>query len=130
MINTDHMAQTIEEAVSRWKKDDVVNTIEMGGLGPGYEQCIQIGVFSVAEKLIGNKFPEGNEALNKYLHEVLHQCIKEQKGLSGLSGAQAGAIMNLAYHYVKDGYLECIKKIAQDDPDRIILVNRSFPQGN
>ena len=33
---------TAAELVAAWDRGDLVPTIEMGGLGPGYEQAIQV----------------------------------------------------------------------------------------
>lgn len=116
---------TLKDALAKWQSGDPVWTIEMGGLGPGYEQCIQVGAFELAKKIDGVPLPDEkralSDALDKHLYAVIAQVAPV---LDGLSGAQAGAIQNLAYHFVKDGYSETLNQVEQD---RRIQASRKFP---
>lgn len=105
----------LKDALAKWDAGHPVWTIEMGGLGPGYEQCIQVGAFEVAKRLQDVALPEGTEPLNKLLDDTLRAVMKAvAPALDGLSGAQAGAINNLAYHFVKDGYDETLHQVGSD----------------
>lgn len=123
------MKQTIEEVLKDWDKNETVWSIEMGGLGPGYEQAIQIGIFELSRDLILLKLPElnkedSNKAVNDFLDEQLHKTMKRVKELDGLSGAMAGAIKNVAYKFKADGYKKVIDSVPKD---RLIQVQKKFP---
>ena len=124
-------AKTIEEAVERWRRGDPVWSVEMGGLGPGYEQAIQIGVFETAgefldpkkRKLLDKKEKaDGEDGIHEVMDETLTHVSKRCK--LGLSGAQAGAIKSMVYKFLKHGYEEMLLKAPQD---RLIQVSRDFP---
>jgi hypothetical protein len=38
---------TAQEALSRWDAGDIVWTVSMSGMGPGYEQAIHVLVFEI-----------------------------------------------------------------------------------
>ena len=116
--------ETAIDALLRWDQGDPVFTIEMGGLGPGYEQCIHVGVFELIRKL-GleiDQFPTEEDRLNDFLDGAL-LSIQKVKDL-GLSGAQAGAIKSLAHAYMTKGYRHTIESV---DTDRKIQVSKTFP---
>ena len=39
--------KTALEALAKWDAGEIVHTVEIGGMGPGYEQCIHISVFEI-----------------------------------------------------------------------------------
>lgn len=116
----------ITDALAKWDAGSPVWTIEMGGLGPGYEQAIQVGAFELAKRLQGAELPAPGtdnaltDAIDKHLYAVIADVAP---ALDGLSGAQAGAISNLAYHFVKSGYTETLNQVGQD---RRIQASRNF----
>jgi hypothetical protein len=102
----------------------------MGGLGPGYEQCIHITCAEILRWFIDNacdasKWAEADgwkadrERMTKDLHEV--NAVKKL----GLSGAQWGAAVNIATRL----YLDGPRKVMTDDrvKDRHIQVQKHFP---
>lgn len=112
--------------LARWDKGDSVWSIEMGGLGPGYEQCIQITAAEVLRWLLANKPDLDKEwatMRDKLDREVGY--VDPVKKL-GLSGAQWGAGVSLAAHLYRQGP----RAIMSDDKmkDRHIQVCRAFPQ--
>jgi len=103
--------ETAADALARWDAGYPVFTIEMGGLGPGYEQAIHIGVFELIRALQGHEeaLATANEVGHRRLGEVLDEYllpISKVKSL-GLSGAQAGAIKSLAYATITRGWRTC-----------------------
>lgn len=117
-----------KEWLRKWDANELVWTIEMGGLGPGYEQCIQITTAEVLRWLIDNKSDPANwkknwqEESDKISKHVMQ--IKAVKDLR-LSGAQYGGAVNLASVIYKRG------TDAMNDAevrDRRIQVQRVFPQ--
>lgn len=39
--------ETAAEALAAWDEGKIVTTVELGGLGPGYEQAIQVCAFEM-----------------------------------------------------------------------------------
>lgn len=124
--------ETAEEALAIWDGKNegeltagMVTSISMGGIGPSYEQCIQIGVFETIRKLKDKKpFPESKADLDKLLFDTVTEVNKEKD--LGLSGAQGGAIQWLAYNTMMKGWA----KVIDDHPkDRHIIVTKRFPKG-
>lgn len=116
--------------LARWDAGKGVWSIEMGGLGPGYEQCIHITAAEVLRYLIANKVDcatqyEGDAW--KELRSAIDKSLwaNEQITALGLSGAQAGAAMSLATKLYKDGP----RKIMNEPSikDRHIQVSKHFP---
>lgn len=118
MIGT--IAKTATEALEWWDKDEPVMTIEMGGIGPSYEQTIHIAVFELFRRFHQRPVAELIDVLEPAIYE-----INREKDLK-LSGAQAGVIMNFAYRCLKDGYRETIESF---DRERRIQVTKYFPCG-
>lgn len=116
--------------LARWDRGESVWSIEMGGIGPAYEQCIHITCAEIVRWFIQNgcdaakwvtdeRWKADREAMEKALHEV--EAVK----VLGLSGAQWGAAVNLASRLYRYG-----PRVIVDDPavkDRKILVQKHFP---
>ena len=112
--------------LARWDDGKTVWSIEMGGLGPGYEQCIHITAAEILRWLLVNtpdldsdNWPKIREKLD---HEVGY--VDPVKAL-GLSGAQWGAASNLAAHLYRQGP----RGVMTDErtKDRHIQVRKTFP---
>lgn len=119
-----------EEWLKRWDSNQGVWSIEMGGLGPGYEQAIQITMAEILRLMIKKKYNtqlwEIPELWKEDREEIEQMGFKNEtiKNL-GLSGAQWGAALNLAAMLYKRGPLE----VFQDKrvKDRHIQVSKNFP---
>lgn len=118
------------EWLARWDAGKGVWSIEMGGLGPGYEQCIQITAAEVLRHLLEAKYDASLwqdkdvwkhdlEAIEKY--GFANERVKQL----GLSGAQRGGAVSLATRLYMDGP----RKIMSEPSikDRHIQVSRTFP---
>lgn len=128
--------ETVEEMLTAWDRGDAVTTIEMGGLGPGYEQALQIAAVELVRSIKDNThvrgiFRRSNEAKsseedNKTLQNILDSALTEiEKRFDlGLSGAQAGAAMNIATMFVRHGYRKAIDLAPED---RRILISKYWP---
>lgn len=114
----------------KWDAGDCCWTIEMGGLGPGYEQCIHITCAEIlrwflAHEVDASKWSEAEawksdrEKMTADLYKV--RAVEEL----GLSGAQWGAAVNLATRF----YLDGPRKVMTDGrvQDRRIQVSKNFP---
>lgn len=120
----------IADWLKRWDEGRSVWSIEMGGLGPGYEQCIQITTAEIVRRMIAQKY-DGQKWANKDDWKRDREEIEkwsfdnERIKALGLSGAQWGAALNLAAHLYQDGP----RKVLTDKrvEDRKIQVSRNFP---
>lgn len=115
-----------KDALERWDKGDTVWSIEMGGLGPGYEQAIQVGIFETIRRTFDVPLPnDDKELLNKIFDDALREAMGQPdlKILDGLSGAQAGAIKNIAHQFVTKGW----SVMDEVDDDRHIQVSKTIP---
>lgn len=114
----------------RWDAGQTVWSISMGGLGPGYEQCIQIVVAEILRHLLERKYDVAAwDSLPVW--EKDHAEIDEASWSNprvkklGPSGAQWGAAMELAASLYRYGP----RTLMTDErtKDRHIQVRRSFP---
>ena len=120
---SDLIPETAEQALERWDAGDTVFTVSMGGLGPGYEQCIHILVFETIRDHIATCKPLpddddegawdgwGDAAANRLDPDI------------GFSCAQVGAARNLAARTLRVGWRAALEEV----PDRHIQVSRQMP---
>lgn len=96
--------RTIKEIMKVYDDGYPVYSIEMGGLGPSYEQVIQVSAFEIIKDL---KFKCPNK---KQAEKVLDRSLMkiDKKMDMGHSGATAGAAKWLAYKFMNTGYAETI----------------------
>lgn len=114
-----------KEWLSRWDAGQSVHSIEMSGLGPGYEQVIQIFVAEILRILIDSKYD--NEILSVEQRRIFESKLLKNKNLVklGASGTQVGAAFSLAFNLHMNGPIKIM-----DDPkvkDRHIMVSKKFP---
>jgi len=118
--------ETALDALAKWDAGESVMTVEMGGLGPGYEQCIHIMAFEIIRKWGGKRdeilaMPKAErwDALVGGIPKAIMEEI-------GPSGAQVGAASNLAWITIDRGW-----RAAIEDPavkDRHIQVSKAYPK--
>lgn len=115
--------ETWQQALSLWDEGSPVTTIEMGGIGPGYEQSIHIGVFELMRQT-GKSLESGEvlEDLDGYLHKNLMEVLSGWN--LGLTGSQASAIQHLAHAYVTKGYRSTIESFPTE---RRIIISTWWP---
>ena len=126
---TDTYGSSCKDWLKRWDKDEPVWSVSMGGLGPGYEQCIQIMVAEMLrylvrkdtclEELMDDDLAEFNTEFEHWAEQA--DFIKKL----GPSGAQYGAAKNLALVLWQKGPVEALT-----DPvikERLIMVSKTFP---
>lgn len=96
--------------LQRWDAGEIVWTIEMGGLGPGYEQCIHIACAEILREMLSGRYDtvrwseSGGNAWRKD-RAVLDRVVMAKTAIKdlGLSSAQWAAAMHLAWHLLRDG---------------------------
>jgi hypothetical protein len=77
--------------------------------------------------LIDRPIPDVNvdkDLTNTFFDEELLVVIHKTPALEGMSGAQTGAIKNVAYKFLSRGYIETLETVPED---RSILVTKNFP---
>lgn len=122
--------------LARWDAGKTVWSIEMGGLGPGYEQCIHITAAEILRHLLAMKYdvaawtapPDADaQAAWKRDHDAIEKVVLDGDVVKalGLSGAQWGAAMNLATRLYRVGPRAVMtdKRVK----NRCIQVSRTFP---
>lgn len=128
--NNERFGATAEEWLARWNEGKTVWSVSMGGLGPGYEQCIQIVAATILAHLVEVKpdMPRA-QADADYWKEVsagIDAAVKPvDEKLGGITGAQFGAAQNLALYLYRQGPVAALS-----DPeikDRLIQVSKNFP---
>ena len=114
--------------LARWDAGAIVWSLEMGGLGPGYEQCIQITAAEVLRMLLEYQYT--NEELKENWDRT-QKCLHTQgmenpviKALD-LSGAQWGAAVQLATGLFVQTPRGLLTK--PEYKDRQIQVSKNFP---
>jgi hypothetical protein len=122
---------TVPDWLAAWDAGDICWTVEMGGLGPGYEQCIHITAAEIMRHMLDANYSaakwEKNPDVWKNDREAIEQfgrANREIKAL-GLSGAQWEAALNIAMAF----YMRT-PRAALLDPAiqrRLIQVRRYFP---
>ena len=118
------------EWLHRWDSGFFVWSVEMGGLGPAYEQCIQITSAEVLRDLLARS-PDPKEWDDEKKWEAERDLLYENSLKNeeitklGITGAQWGSAVNLA-----TGLYIRTPVVALSDPriaDRLIQVKRTFP---
>lgn len=116
------------DVLARWDAGRSVWSVEMGGLGPGYEQALQITAFEILRHLLSAKYDAAawvsTEAWKVDRDKIEKAVFPVVDGL-GLSGAQWGAALHIAFRQYRDGPLVFIKS-APDD--RKIQVSKDWPR--
>lgn len=117
--------------LARWDAGSGVWSIEMGGLGPGYEQAIQIAAAEVLRVMLDRKFDASTwkEVIGPWTADrvAIEAVVMESRAVKvlGLSGAQWGAALALAREIYRQGPVALFADRALKD--RHIQVCRTFP---
>lgn len=115
----------------RWDAGKSVWSISMGGLGPGYEQAIQITTAEIIRHLLEQQYDytkwENKEVWKQDKDKIEAALFANPKvDALGLSGAMWGAAMNLALQFYRRGPREVMND--ERVKDRHIQVSKAFPQ--
>jgi hypothetical protein len=124
---------TNEDALAAWDRGEPVWSCDMGGMGPGYEQCIQLMGFEMLRAMVASPpenwevltGPDGRDAWSEYKDKI--EAVPGVKAaIESLqpSGAQFGAAMNIASVFARNGYSGGVEKIPEE---RRIQVSKNFP---
>lgn len=122
--------ETASEWLKRWDNGEIVWTIEMGGLGPGYEQVIAILTAEILRFYLSKKLDFNEETTDEQWETIRKErdnalFSNPQIATLGCTGAQVGAAASVAGHLYRHG--PC--KVMKDErvKDRHIQVSKKFP---
>lgn len=116
-------AEDAREQLRRWDAGEPIWTIELGGLGPGYEQVIQTLAIELVRDNLDKPLPEGNEQFQDWGDDTIQRI---DGNLGGCSGAQAGAAKGLAYRWLKVGPAAVMASVPEKD--RHIQASKFWPR--
>lgn len=124
MITTE--GASIPDVLAAWDRGETIWSVEMGGLGPGYEQAIQVLIVELLRDCYGKPLPEpGTPASDSWgddtVKRIDSQCL-------GFSGAQVGVAKSVAYKMLLNGYHETLESMREHDADRLIQVSNVWPK--
>lgn len=118
---------TITEVVQKWDAGEPIQAIEMGGLGPGYEQAIQILIVELLRDNDGKPLPDPESDEAKTWGDDTVNRVNGWPGC-GFSGAQVGAARGVAFRMLSQGYEATLDEMREHDKDRLILASRTWPR--
>jgi len=130
----DWKTATNDEVIAAWDKGEPVWTCEMGGMGPGYEQAIQLMAFEMFRAMMATPPKdwselEGEEGRDKwwaYKDQIdADPRVKRVVSSVGCSGAQHGAAMSMASRFAQQGYAKAMESVPEG---RRILASKNFPR--
>jgi hypothetical protein len=113
---------TWQEALASWDAKEPVFTIELGGVGPSYEQAMHIAIFEVL-RLVGDMDIDLHKDTQTIIIQKAIKDANEEKHLR-LTSAQADSILLFILRVLTQGW---VKTITQYPTDRRIQVTRWFP---
>ena len=130
--------ETARAALEMWDRGESVFTAEMGGIGPGYEQCIHVIAFEIVRELLkrepldwywekanrSERTADEERECRAFVDDVEAAVMPRVRHL-GMSGAQWGAAQNLAYICVRKGWATALGELPDD---RLIQVSRTWPK--
>lgn len=98
-------------------------TVEMGGLGPGYEQAIHVLVFETLRAHLEKHgaYPPTKESVVAARDKAVKAT---DKAAGGYSGAQVSAATNLAFVTLSKGWAAALETVPKD---RLIQVSKRWP---
>jgi hypothetical protein len=120
----DLYGKTALDMLSRWDEGRTVWSVEMGGLGPGYEQAIQILMMEIIRDNINDPLPD-DKTWQVWGNTTVYRLDEK---IGGYSGAQVGCAKQLAFQFLKFGpqyIFEDLEK--QGKKDRQIQISKHFP---
>lgn len=125
--------KTAEELVAAWDRGDTIWSLSMGGLGPGYEQAIQVMAVEFARAGIGSVRPSDNKAADAAWEAICSPVLSRIDGeIGGASGSMYGVAKWLAFQWVHGGGPAALMARAREygQDDRMIQVSKSWPKAD
>jgi len=124
---------TVKDLLDTWDSGSTIWSVEMGGIGPGYEQAIQVLMVELCRAAAEKpRLPEETDAGYIARFEIMRDEVvyRDDGTLGGLSGAQVGAASHLAFKFVTLGPSAALAQFdaqCPNDKDRKIQVSKDWP---
>ena len=125
----DPIPESVTDALRIWDDGLSLFSVEMGGMGPGYEMAIQGLAFELMRAWKNHEWTDDKkqlEFLNALGDPIISKCDKKPWG--GFSGAQVGAAKSLAAIVCKRGYRKALRD--EEIKDRLIQVCKRDLRGD
>lgn len=123
-------AEDAREQLRRWDGGGTIWSIEMGGLGPGYEQAIQVLAIEIMRDYLDKPLPEKGKPFGSWGDDTVRrvdvQLPDGSYSCGGFSGAQVGAAKALAAAFLEYGPAAAMEQVK--DADRRIQVSPFWPR--
>ena len=128
MTNTLY-AETAQEQVQRWDRGETIWTVEMGCLGPGYEQAIQVAAVEITRDYLGKDIPSrDSDEWERFIESFGEATIIRITGsLGGLTGAMEGAAKNLALQWLIKGPSKVMDEVPKNQH---IQCSKAWPRAS
>lgn len=114
--------------VAEWDGGGLIHTIDMGGMGPGYEQAIQTTAVEILRHLVDAGYDPAmwdDRDVWRADRDAIDKAVNPRVEGLGLSGAQWGAAMNVATMFYMRGPAAAL---ALAPENRRIMASAHFPQ--
>jgi hypothetical protein len=119
-------ADSANEQLTSWDAGETIWSLEMGGLGPGYEQAIQVLAIEIVRDEIGKPLPDKPpKDWGDFTVSRIDRLENGRYSCGGFSGAQVGAAKSLAYNWLKRGPKRTLELC--NDKHRHIQVSNFWP---
>jgi hypothetical protein len=111
-----------KNALAQWDASEILWSIEMGGLGPSYEQCIQASAWEIIRDNINKTLKKSD--WKKFGEKTLNRIDKK----FGHSGGTWGSAKWLAWRILDEGYDNFIERARKDKEakKRLIQIDNTF----
>ena len=123
-----HTHTTAAELVAAWDAEQIIWTLAMGGLGPSYEQALQILAVEITRDALTLDLGETEASFAAFERSSVATIERVADAIGGPTGAMAGASRFLAWRWLTVGparFLENARE--QGHESRIIQCSRFYP---
>ena len=113
------VTETLQDTIKKWRAGEIVWSADLGGMGPGYEQAIQVLLWELCSRWDGQMPPLTDDNYPKEFTDFTDIVVHDLKNW-GFSGAQVAQARVTAYQFIVHGYAEMMNKLPEE---RRIMVN-------
>lgn len=119
------MNKELKQWLDDFDSGKVVNSVEMGGMGQGYEEGIQDCAVGIMRKLADVNLSIQEDGKKAIFERITDEVVEELNDKYGFSGAQVYAAQNLASVYWNKTPEKGLQTMRDMDPKRIIQIQKS-----
>lgn len=120
------MSTQLTQWISDYDNGQIMQSVDMGGMGAGYEKAIQSCAVEIMRNLAGKEVPEEIEEFREILGGSVNEAVAKLNKEFGFSGAQAGAAQNLAAIFWRKSPEGGIKSMQDIDPSRVMKIKKGI----